>query len=162
MQNDSPTVTSKITPMSWQNFLATIVTGFFIGAIVWSFTYVISEHALPRLLCEEASTILLCTQASTFSSNLATIFGALLGVLLLLKFDIFRPLLVVVVTAIALWSIEKWVQGGQWYEPLLLTAALYSLSYATFAWFARITFLRIAIILITLTIIIVRAVPILF
>lgn len=145
--------------MSWQNFLATVVTGLFVGAVVWGLTYAISQYALPRFVCEPNSTILLCTQADTFASNLATIFGALVGVLLLLKFNVFRPLLVVVVTAIALWSIEKWVQGGAWYEPLLLTAAFYCISYATFAWFARINFLRAAIIIIAVTIIAVRIVP---
>lgn len=159
MPEDKPQEPTRFAEMSWRTFASTAATGLLTGATVWGLTYLISQEVIPRLVCNTSSDVLVCTQSAIFASNLATIIGGLIGVLILLKLNVFRPLLVAVVTAIALWNIEQWVRGGAWYEPLALTAGLYCLSYVTFAWFARVHFLRIAIIIIILTILAINLLP---
>lgn len=70
------------------------------------------------------------------AGNIVTILVGLIGIVVMLKMFIARPLLVALASAVALWGLASMTDGLVWYEIIVWSALLYGLSYTVFSWIA--------------------------
>lgn len=152
---DAPEV--KVSPfvaMTSRDFITTIVTGAMVGLIVSVAYFLLNKFVFGAVLCRPQS-LSDCAQAPNYSMIIALIIGSIAGVASLARARIYRPLLIAIAAAIALWGIHTIVAGFVWYVALLVSIVLFALAYGLFGWIARIrNFIMAAVVLVVLVVLI--------
>lgn len=75
---------------------------------------------------------------------------------MLARLRVYRPLLVVLAATIALWGMHGIVASTAWYWVVAIFAVLFGLSYALFAWIARIRNFVMALVVTIVVVVVVR------
>jgi hypothetical protein len=114
-----------------------ILFGFIVGVIVWGLTTLLDMYLFRAIACQGNATMQ-CATSLSYAEITATLLGGIIGLLGLIRFQMFRPLLVVLGAIISLWGIVTAFIALPWYGVMLITAAAYALAYGLFAWVARI------------------------
>lgn len=142
-QNETP---AAYTPMSAQQVIQVAVFGLITGLVVWGLTFVFSTYMLSPLLCQN-DVEGICSAALTYGEVIATIIGAAVGLFILVRLQVFRPLLVVLAAVISLWGLIGIVSPLPWYVVGLCSGASYMLVYLLFTWITRIRLFWIVVVL---------------
>ncbi len=148
---------TKVQPyvgMTMRDFLRVLVTGAIVGIATFALYYLLNRFVFGAVLCRSESTGD-CAQAPSYAMAVALLVGAIGGVVGLAHIRVYRPLLVVIATAISYWGIHTLIQHMAWYMGLLDVTVLFALAYAAFTWIARI---RSFILALVVTIVLVVAV----
>lgn len=143
--NQTETQTVYI-PMSRQQLIQVALFGIVAGLIVWGLTYVLETYVLKSLLCatKQAST---CAVAAQYGEVIATLVAGAIGLFVLVKIQVFRPLLVVIATVVSLWGLVSVVSEQPWYVMGLSLAGMYLVGYLVFTWVTRLRVFWLVIIL---------------
>lgn len=157
MENGQVENQSALVPMAVGQLLQTFVLGLIVGLVVWGLTFVIDTYVLRAIMCQGDQTM--GCSVGTYAEASAAILGTGLGLFGLMRLRVFRPLLVALATLVALWGIIAMTAGLQWYLIGLSVALLYAISYAFFAWIARI---RSFVVVLIVVVVIVAAVRFIF
>ncbi|HET8884440.1 MAG TPA: hypothetical protein VFM68_03140 [Candidatus Saccharimonadales bacterium] len=148
--------TSLVT-MSFRKLLMVVVIGAIAGLVTWGLTYLLDVYVYKAILCND-ETAVQCASSSQYAMVTAAVIGAAVGLFGLVRLQVFRPLLVVIASVIALWGLIEVVTFMPWYLAATVSAVLYGLALAVFAWFARVRHFLLAIILVVIMIVAVRLV----
>jgi hypothetical protein len=147
----------KVSPfvgMSVRELITTILVGAGAGLVATAITILMNKFVFAAVLCRpEAATD--CTNAPMYSMIVGLVIGSIAGLVALAQLRVYRPLLIVVATVIALWGFQALVGGLAWYWALLVMMLLFGLSYGLFAWIARVrSFLLAAVIAVVLVVLV--------
>jgi len=118
------------------NWPVVALLGLLIGVGVWGLSWVIGQFIIDPILCRDMA-LQACEDATSVAGNIAAIIGACVGLGLLLRRDVRRPVLIVAAVLVALWGLAGWLEGLSWLESLGWTAVLYALAYVAFTWLTR-------------------------
>lgn len=130
------------------------LTGLFVGVVGWLVSMAIQAWIIEPIFCRSPQTFNVCSSGGTIAWTTALIIVSIVGLFSLVRTSVFRPLLVVLATLIALWGVSAWLGPLPWWQALLWHGVLFALAYSLFAWIARIqSFLLSLIITIALIII---------
>jgi hypothetical protein len=143
--------------MAFQRLLLVAVVGLVTGLAIWGLTLVLDTYIYKALLCANEAAQQ-CVSSTRYATVTATILGAAVGLFGLVRLQIFRPLLVVAVTIIALWGLIAVVSPMPWYAALPAVMVLYAVAFAVFTWLARIRYFLVSLIAIIILIVVVRLV----
>ena len=88
--------------------------------------------------------------------TVSMIIGGLAGLITLAQVRVYRPLLIVLATALSLWSFHLLVGEMAWYWGLLTLAMLFGLTYMLFAWIVRLRSFVAAVVLAALIVLLIR------
>ena len=154
---DSDARISPLIPMTTRELVSTTIAGAVAGASI-AVLYLLMHHFVFQAVLCRAQAMSGCSEAPSYAMTVAMIIGAIVGVGILSKLRIYRPLLIVVAVAISLWGMSAIVAGFQWYWLLLSFAVLFGLAYALFAWVARIRSFILALVVTTVLIVVMRLV----
>ena len=147
----------KIIDVAPKTYLQVAVAGLVLGLFAWVVTLVVSHFIIDPLFCTtDGPNFSVCTQGGVLASNLATIASGLLGLLALVKLGVYRPLLIVIASAIVLWGLGTWIGAMDWYWALIWSGLLYAISYVAFAWLTRIRVFWIALAAVVVLVILTR------
>lgn len=147
----------------WDNFLIELqpqqlvqiaFLGAVVGIIFWLLTLLLQQILTP-IFCD-ASVDGSCGAATSVSDIIATIFAGVAGLLGLVRVGVYRPLLIAVAVALALWGFGGWINGLPWFTAVAWSVVLYALTYMLFAWIVRIRAFLPAIVTITVVIVLAR------
>lgn len=152
--NDTPT---SLVAMSYKKLLLIIVCGAIAGLVTWGLTHVLDAYIYKAILCDGDAAVK-CGSSYQYATTTATIFGAAVGLFGLVRLQVFRPLLIVIATYVALWGLLSTLLPLPWYVAAATAAGLYALAFGVFAWLARIRKFYIAIIIVILVIVAVRVI----
>jgi len=111
--------------------------GGFLGSLYWLVTILVSRYIVDPIYCGTSFDANVCSGSIGMSGDIATIIVATVGLGLLVRYAVVRPIIVAVASALALWSLSRWTEGLSWYEALLWSVILYGLSYVLFSWIGR-------------------------
>jgi hypothetical protein len=131
-----------------------------IGFAAWLLDLIVRHIVLVPLFCGNPSSTV-CVNQVDVAGNVATIIVIFVGMMGLVRFSIYRPLIIVLATAISLWGIGSWTGHLAWYETLAWFVLLYALCYVAFAWLVRPRLFLPMIMLVTIAILFIRLLPIL-
>ena len=126
-----------------------------LGLAAWALTYVLERYVLSSILCGGE----VCAQGTVYAGNIAGVVIAIVGVAVLVRMGIYRPLLIALGAVISLWGLAAWLNGMNVLESVGWTALLYVFAYSAYAWLARIRNVVIMLVLITALVIASRAIP---
>lgn len=132
------------------------VTGLIVGVVGWLVSLAIQAWIIEPIFCRSAQTFNVCSNGGTIAWTVALIIVSIVGLLSLVRTGVFRPLLVVLATLIALWGVSAWLGPLPWWQALLWHGVLFALAYSLFAWVARIQSFLLSLIVTIVLIIIVR------
>ena len=133
-----------------QQLIQIAFSGAIVGLAVWLLTLFIGQVILIPLFCGDSASAA-CTGSTDIAGTFATIIAGIVGLIGLVRFGAFRPLLIVIAAAISLWGLSGWV-NGMFIIGLIWSVLLYALTYVAFAWFARIRPFVPALILVILVV----------
>jgi len=141
--------------MTTKQLIQVVVFGAVAGLFVWGLTYVLETYVLKSLLCQ-VTQVSPCEVAVQYSEAVATIVGGAIGLLVLVKIQVFRPLLVVIATVISLWGLVGVLSELPWYIVGLSSAGMYLLGYLLFTWVTRLRLFWLVIVLLLVLIVTMR------
>ena len=149
--------TPSVVPTYSRDFVTTLVAGALIGVVVAAAYYLLNTFVFSAVLCRNTVNAAAdCTSAPVYSMTIALVISVFVGLLALVQARIYRPLLIVLATAVAFWGMQSLLGHMAWYWGLLLTAGLFAVAYLAFAWLARIRSFGIAVIVSVIVVVLVR------
>lgn len=127
----------QVVDRTWSIWLRTVVIGAGLGAVFWIFTVLLNNYVIEPLACQNMVNASVCSNSVPLAGNIATILAGLLGIVVMVRMGIFRPIILAVASAALLWNLAGMTDGLFWAEALGWSVLLYALSYGLFAWIAR-------------------------
>ena len=117
-----------------------LVQGLFVGAIVgflgWLLTLAINSWVMDPVFCRSADTASICSNSGMISWASAFIIMSVFGLFMLIRGNVFRPLLVVLAVMVTLWATGLWFLGLTWWVGLIWSTVLFALAYLLYVWLA--------------------------
>jgi hypothetical protein len=115
--------------------------------------FLLVSVVVPGLFCQDPATSV-CASAPTTMNGIALIIGGGSGLYGLIRLRVFRPLLVVLATILAIGGIAQPLSSVPWYWAILSTMLLTMAAYALFSWVAQLrSFIVAALLTVVLTIV---------
>ena len=137
---DDVEVTQGVSPfisMSRRDVIDTLLCGAGVGLFVGILYLLLNTFVFGAVLCR-AQQAADCTQAPQYAMIVATVIGAIGGLVALARVRVYRPLFVVRFATISLWASNLLISSYAWYWVLFVLVGLYAVAYMLFAWLARI------------------------
>lgn len=135
-----------------------VIAGLVLGLLTWGLTWLLERFVLKALFCGDPSAAA-CVNITTYAGNIAAVVIAIIGVVALVRLNVFRPLLIVLGGVVSLWGMAAWLQNLNMIEQMLWSAVLYALLYSLYAWVARIRSAIVVLILFAVVAIATRLIP---
>lgn len=107
------------------------------GVLYWALTLLVGHFIVDPLSCNDAVDASTCANSLEISGNVAGILVATIGLGVLVRLRVLRPLIVAIATAVALWGLAGWTDGLGWAEVVAWSVLLYALCYVLFSWISR-------------------------
>lgn len=144
-------------PMAAAQLVRVGIFGILAGLLVWGLTFVFESYVLKAFLCPNTEA-LTCASASQYGEVIATLLTAAISLFVLVKLQVFRPLLVVIAAVISLWGIMGIVADLPLYMVGISVAGLYMIAYLLFTWITRLRVFWVVALLLLLLIVAIRVI----
>lgn len=141
-----PVRVAPLVVMSARDLVGTIVTGLVVGLVTLGAAIVLNRFVFSAVLCR-TSTEGDCVNAPSYAIVVAVVLGVIVGTVALARLRVYRPIIVVLASAITLWGIFGLLLGVSWYWALAISAVLHSIAYGMFAWVVRLRSFILALII---------------
>lgn len=122
--------------LSPQALIQVALLGTGIGLLYWLLTLLIRQVVFVPLFCGDPTNNM-CVGATGGAGVVALIAVTIVGLLGLVRFAVYRPLLIVLATTISLWGIANWTASMFWLEGVAWTIVLFAVCYTVFTWLVR-------------------------
>lgn len=142
---------------SLRTLLRVPLVGALAGAFVYGLSLLIERYVPEQFFCGQ-QTAQICDNSAAIAFNGATTLVALLATIALVRISTYRPLLITVAAAAALWGVHVWLGALVWYEMLVWLVVLYALLYTLLAWLLRVYSIVLAAILVIVIVVLARLV----
>ncbi len=118
-----------------------LMAGVGVGVVGWLLTLFFKNVVIANIFCRW---------------NIAFVIVALASVFVLMRTNMYRPLLIVLAAVAALWGIGAWLLPMAWWQGLIWSGVLFGLAYALFAWLAAHTVFAVSLISTIVVVVLVR------
>jgi hypothetical protein len=133
-----------------------LVCGLFVGILTYALFVVLERFVFDPILCRDSVAIARCESKDNFASGVALILGSMLGLTLLVRERVYRPILAIVGVVISLWGIFGVVSTLPWLLALALVCAVFAVGYVLFSWLVQPSSLVVSIICVAVVAILLR------
>ena len=145
-------------PINLGVLVPAFVIGALVGAVGWLFNLLIVNYFVDPVFCNNPDSVGACMNGGTIAWVLAHLLVVAASIVAMVRFAIYRPLLVAIAVIAAVWGINGWLGGLNWWSATLWQALVFGLGYAAFAWVARITQFWFAVVAMVIIVVIARLV----
>lgn len=155
---DEPAVTVPVSPlagMTASELMRAMASGAAVGLVGAIAMTLMNKFIFSAVLCRPQS-VADCAQAPTYAMIVAMVLSAIVGLILLARMRVYRPLLIVLAATVALWGISTVLSTLVWYWALLAAIVFFALAYGLFSWAARIRNFILAVVVTVVLIVVVR------
>lgn len=142
--------------LSLKNLLSIAFVGAGVGVLTWLISLLLQVLVIEPIFCQSADSFNACANGGTISVITSTIVANILGLIALVRLGVYRPLLVVLAAIITLFGIHSFVGSMSWYEATAWYAAVYAISYALYAWVARMVSFAVTLAIMLVIVIVLR------
>lgn len=142
--------------LSWRNLISIALVGAGVGVLTWLVSLLLQTLLIEPVFCQSADSFNACANGGTISIVISTIVANILGLIALVRLGVYRPLLVVLAAIITLFGIHSLVGSMSWYEATAWYATVYAVSYALYAWVARMVSFAVTLAIMFLLVIVLR------
>lgn len=134
----------------------TIAIGFVVGVVTWLLTLLLQSYVVEPIFCRSADSFGACANGGTIAIVIALILTHTAGLFGLVRFGVFRPLLIVLAALITLIGVQSWLGSLAWYEAAAWLGLLTALAYALYAWIARMASFVVSLVVMIVVIVALR------
>lgn len=132
--------------------LLVVLAGCIAGLLSYLLGTFLAAFIITPALCQSASATA-CASGDATALHIASIIASIAGVALLIRANVYRPLLVVIATLIATWPLYTIAASLPWYASMLSILFATVCSYGIFSWLLRLyNFLLAGIVISLITI----------
>lgn len=117
---------------------APALIGISVGVVGWLVNRLVQQLVVIPLFCHSPDSFTVCSYGGSVSWIVVTLVLVALSVLVMVRFYVFRPLLIVLAVLFAVWGIGDWLAGLTLVTATLWQAVIFGFAYAVFAWLARV------------------------
>jgi hypothetical protein len=144
---------SQIIDMRPDVLVRVALLGLGLGAVTWVVSFLMSKFATGPMFCPGGGT---CEAGDAIAGNVTLVLASVVGMLVLVRQGVYRPMLIVIAAALTLWNIGGWLSGIVWYEAIGWSALIYMVTYVAYAWLVRLKNFVIVLVVLAALIIFVR------
>lgn len=144
--------------MSWRSLASIGVIGIIIGFVAYALNLVLLNFVFEPIMCRDSVALIRCGSKEAFASGVAIVLASMVGLIFLVRERVYRPLMVVLAVALAMWGVITLVASLPWLLATLVIVLAFALSYMLFAWLVQPVNLILAVVLAVLAIVAVRLV----
>lgn len=143
----------------WIDLIRVGILGLAVGVLIPAFGWLLQKFLIAPIFCKEATTLAVCTPGDLTTYYIATVVLSVVAVALMANWQVFRPLLVAVAAASALWGFQRYVgdtvshAGVEYY---ISSAVLYAVAFLLFYWILRLKSFALSVILTVVAVILIR------
>lgn len=148
---------AAIIAMPRSNFIRILVLGGVIGLIVWGLGLILNRFVFDVYFCQ-GEVISQCTSAKNYAAATASLVGVIVALWGLIRFGVYRPLLVVIASMLSTWGVVQTSWNFSTSIGLLVAVVFYAVAFGLFSWISRIREFWITLVIIALLVMGVRLV----
>ena len=141
--------------MNYRQLLWVGIVGLGVGAAAWVVGQILDVALFRFIFCRDAGAEG-CAASGNYGYTAGVLSATGLGVWGLVRLQIFRPLLVGLAAALALWGVFNILDTQPWYTALFVGALLFSVAYMLFSWVMRLRSMLWAVIIAIIVLVLVR------
>ena len=158
VKSDNPVAVpaAPLVSMTFMGFLRTLAIGAIVGFASTGIYLLLNKFIFAAALCRTG--VEGCANAPVYSTIITAVIAAIIGIVALAKFGVYRPLLIAVAAPAALWTLYALLGAGFWPWALLLGAVFYGLAYVLLAWVGRARSFILSLVLLIAVVLLVRIV----
>lgn len=142
--------------MSTRTLINIFISGLIVGAVTFLLFVILDKYVFEPILCREGVSAVRCENKQDFASGIAVVLGSMLGLILLVRERVYRPILALIGTAISLWALLAIVASLPWMAGLAITLVTFGVAYMLFSWLVQPTSLALCIALVIVATALVR------
>jgi hypothetical protein len=132
------------------------ISGLLVGVLTYLLYVVLERFVFDPVLCRESVALARCETKDEFASGVALLLGSMLGLVLLVRELVYRPILALLGVIISVWGIFSLLAVLPWFIALAVTIIVFGVSYVLFSWLVQPTSLYVALASVTVVVVIAR------
>ena len=125
------------TTMGRRSVLNVFLCGLIVGAITFLLFMGLERLVFQPITCNGPMAIMKCDSADELASGTAMVLGSLIGLVLLVRERVYRPILAILGVIIGLWNLIAIVSLLPWFVGLIAVAIAIGIAYALFSWLVQ-------------------------
>lgn len=156
MSKEQPVETLEpVIPMPRSDLLKLLALGAAAGLLIWLLGMVLHRFVFDVYFCQ-GETGAQCGSAKNYAVAAASLIGGVAALVGLIRFRVYRPLLVLAASLISTWGLAQIGFDLAWYAGLIIMAVLYALAFGVYGWIARVREFWIALVVMVLLVVATR------
>ncbi len=132
--------------MSVRTLITIFIYGLIVGITTYALYMLLKQFVFEPMLCREGVALARCESKDNIAAGLAIIIGSFIGLALLVRERVYRPMLAILGVVISLWGMFSFAAA----LPIVLAAIVITLliatAYVVFSWLVQPTSLVISIV----------------
>lgn len=120
--------------------------GLLVGVLTYVLFLLLDQFVFEPVLCREGAALARCESKDEISAGLSVIIGSFVGLTLLVRERVYRPILAVLGVVVSLWGVVGMVASLPVILAAIVTTLLIATAYVLFSWLVQPTSLVISII----------------
>lgn len=134
------------TTMSVRMVTKIFLFGLLVGIVSFALFVGLDRFVFEPVLCRENAALARCENKETFAAGTAIVLGSLLGLFLLVRERVYRPILAIIGIAISMWGIFGLVGTLPVFLAASVATLLFALAYVVFSWLVQPTSLVVSLV----------------
>lgn len=143
-------------PVSVSEIIKVAAVGVGAGAAIALLGELISTYFIDPVFCRSADSFAICVEGGMIAFYSATVIVTIITVAILATIGVFRPLLIAVAAAAALWGVKAQLGDPGWLEYGAWMAAIFGFAYVLFYWLLRARSFALSLVLTVIAVVVVR------
>lgn len=119
--------------------------GLIVGAVTYLLFLLLDRLVFQMILCQQGMVTARCDTSSGYASGVSIILGSIVGLVLLVRERIYRPILAIIGVCVSLWTIFAIVASLPLLVALVIISVIFGLSYLLFSWLVQPTSLFVSL-----------------
>ncbi len=143
----------------WIDLLRVGLLGLAVGLFIPALSWVLQKFLIVPVFCREGAALAVCSGTDLTTYYISTVVLSVVGVALLANWQVFRPLLVAIAGAAALWGLQRYLGSTVTHsgiEYYLSSGVIFALAYLLFYWVMRLKNFALSVVLAVLAVALIR------
>lgn len=125
------------TSMGRRSVLNVFLCGLIVGVATYLVYMLLERFVFQPIACNGPMAVVRCESSTAFSSGTAMVLGSLLGLVLLVRERVYRPILAILGVVIGLWGLLLVLATLPWFVAVLAAGIVFGLAYLLFSWLVQ-------------------------
>jgi hypothetical protein len=143
----------------WIDLFRVGLLGLIVGVLIPALSWLLQKFLIAPVFCREGAVLGVCSSNDLTTYYIATVVLSVVAVALMANWQVFRPLLVAVAAAAALWGLQRYLgstvvhSGVEYY---ISSGVIFALAFLLFYWVMRLKSFVFSVVLTVLAVVFIR------